>query len=500
MANVLSFPDGSGINAAGQITRSSSSSTTTGGGGGGGGSSRTTAAGAGYDQVKLDNKGTYGAQNTATGKVIAFDTQAAFNQYFSSFDPNAQMAKFDTSSILNNPNQVLNLNQVKTTEPYKIGDTMPAPAGPQYSEPDAVVTEAQQWQKDLAKFTPPEGTETPTQKKKREMDEDLSDYYEQLRGKKQAVANEEAALGVPQNQKEIAATNAEILGLTAAYDQAYKLAEGQAIPMSIVIGQQAQIKNQKALEIGRLQAKVLGLQGMVAQAIEQAKKNIDLQFAPIEEGIYIKEKQREVISSNLDRDEKRELATLQYRADIEKEALKELKDKMKANMETILNNNVTTQFANQNGEFMDKNGNPYSTPEAFFKAAGVKSFEEAYARGLVTDVKATVDVSQYPTSYQEYLLAKQEGFAGDYNAYQTMDSNRKRSNTTIINEGTKEFDLQVKQAPAQVATLKAQGRNWGEVAAYFTALGIDPGSEAIDDAMHRAFSTQEEYNAWKALQ
>lgn len=45
------------------------------------------------------------------------------------------------------------------------------------------------------------------------------------------------------------------------------------------------------------------------------------------------------------------------------------------------------------------------------------------------------NLKNQPASYQEYLLAKKDGFTGNYNDYQNMDANRKRSVSTTINMG-----------------------------------------------------------------
>ncbi len=62
------------------------------------------------------------------------------------------------------------------------------------------------------------------------------------------------------------------------------------------------------------------------------------------------------------------------------------------------------------------------------------------------------------------------------------------------------YDLRVAQAPSQVSVLAKQGYGWGEIADYFIALGIDPGVKEIDDALHRQFQTQQDYDSWKANQ
>lgn len=108
--------------------------------------------------------------------------------------------------------------------------------------------------------------------------------------------------------------------------------------------------------------------------------------------------------------------------------------KQQNNVQLAQAQNVATPVTNNNGEFFNsKTGQVYPTPEAFFAAYGIKSFQEAYQKDLVTDVKPAVDLSKYPTSYQEYILAQQGGYTGSYNDYQDMDANRKAVRSTTNN-------------------------------------------------------------------
>lgn len=106
---------------------------------------------------------------------------------------------------------------------------------------------------------------------------------------------------------------------------------------------------------------------------------------------------------------------------------------------------------------------------------------------------------KHSSAYTEWKDYQATGGKLSFNDYMTMDANRKATrNTTIINDQTKTYDLQVKQAPSQVANLKAQGYGWDQIAQYFNSLGIDPGTPEIDDALHRAFQSQTDYEKWKA--
>jgi len=57
-------------------------------------------------------------------------------------------------------------------------------------------------------------------------------------------------------------------------------------------------------------------------------------------------------------------------------------------------------------------------------------------------------IEKPPVSYQEFLLAKQDGFKGSFNDYQTMDANRKRPVTSVT-------------VPVSVTTQKAYGQEFG---------------------------------------
>ena len=68
-----------------------------------------------------------------------------------------------------------------------------------------------------------------------------------------------------------------------------------------------------------------------------------------------------------------------------------------------------------------------------------------------------------PVSYQEFLLAKQEGFKGSYNDYQTLDANRKRAITNVTTNvmgGEKQYDKTFGEEVAkQDIALKATAEN-----------------------------------------
>jgi hypothetical protein len=87
-----------------------------------------------------------------------------------------------------------------------------------------------------------------------------------------------------------------------------------------------------------------------------------------------------------------------------------------------LENNITQPFYDIGGTiYRTSDGKAYASPEEFFADGGARDFSNAQK---VTG-SSLGSLKDYPSSYQEYLLAKQDGFTGTYNDYQTADANRK---------------------------------------------------------------------------
>lgn len=384
------------------------------------------------------------------------------------------------------------------------------------------------------------------------------------RGAAQLAA--EQAAGIPQQQQDLAHINgqisqhvAEANQSTASYEQMIanlenpNNAQQQGIPMNAIIGQQAQVRKMqmadatlKAANLNVLQAYAQGLQGNLTAAQDSVNRAIDLKYQDIESQMAAKQAQLQAIQPLLNKQEKIQAAALQQKYQDEQQATADKKAQdlqiqsmaldaikngadaqtvqkigqatsleqattiatqfadQKANAQTALSSGIKTPVTNEGGKFFDtKTGQVFATPQDFFKATGVSSFAEAYAKGLVTDINPSNFQKTGVASYDEWQLYKSTGGKLSYNDYQTMDANRKAvRNTTNINNmsPTGAYDLQVKQAPSQVANLKAQGKSWGDVVAYFNGLNIDPGSPEIDDALHRAYQSQADYEAWKVAQ
>jgi len=269
------------------------------------------------------------------------------------------------------PTQALNLPQPST-------DT---------SEADGMAATAKVASKTLEDYikelTP---KETETSKKASAIASQLESLLGQSAGQSEALLKAENQLGLPALQKQLADLNSNILTTSAAYDKRWFDQEQRIVPMSSIVGTQAAIRRSQAADIGFLNARALGLSGQITAAQDTAKRAVEMKYAPILEQIDIKLKQLEVIQPILDKEEKVRAQALQMKYEDDRIKAQYERDKAKMNLSLALEAGVTTSYANRNGEFFDtRTGQAFETPEDFFKAAGVTSFEEAYRRGIVTD-------------------------------------------------------------------------------------------------------------------
>lgn len=251
----------------------------------------------------------------------------------------------------------------------------------------------------IDQLTPPE---TDEQKKSKELTSRISELLPSLEGRKAALIREENAQGVETKKNELANLNSQIKSGVAEYEQMKSdiakqesNIQAQKIPMGFITGQLAQSQRQnavqlqsKASEIGLLQARALGKQGEIDTAKEVASRAIDLKYAAVEDEITTKTKQLELLQPTLSKQEKVQAEALSRQYADQQKAVAEQKAQAKTNIGLALDSGITSRYANAGGEIFDtRTGLAYPTPEAFYKAAGVSSFEDAYAKGLIQDVK-----------------------------------------------------------------------------------------------------------------
>jgi len=94
----------------------------------------------------------------------------------------------------------------------------------------------------------------------------------------QRLSEVQQGLGIPEQQKQLQDLNLQIAQLSGAYDKGITDISGKPIPMQFITGQQAQMRMQKAAEIGALTSVQQALQGNIALAQQTAEQTINLEF------------------------------------------------------------------------------------------------------------------------------------------------------------------------------------------------------------------------------
>jgi len=243
--------------------------------------------------------------------------------------------------------------------------------------------------------------QTPVDKTQQDILNSITSLTSQNTGREGYQIQKENEFGLPTYQKELSDLSsqiqlgmAELSKMSADAERAKSDLETRGVPSSVYFGQQAQIDRQnaslrasKASEIGLLQAMAAGKNGQIQTALSLASRATDLKYRPIEDDLKVREAQLAAIAPLLNKQEKQQALRQQLLIDERKTRVADEKAKAKENLNLALTAGVNTKFVNKNGEFFNTNtGETYSRPEDFFKAAGVRSFDQAYAQGLVSDV------------------------------------------------------------------------------------------------------------------
>ena len=98
------------------------------------------------------------------------------------------------------------------------------------------------------------------------------------------------------------------------------------------------------------------------------------------------------------------------------------------NLAAIKAAGITTRYANVGGEIQDtKTGYAFHTPEEFFKAAGISSWDQA--KGLITGMTGSA-IKGATTDISEYNFAKSQGYKGTFMDWQKQMANLKLKSDT----------------------------------------------------------------------
>ncbi len=162
------------------------------------------------------------------------------------------------------------------------------------------------------------------QTKYNDLSSQLSSLLDTSIGHGAETINAENAAGIPAMQQQLQGVNAQIQTklaefnkIQSQYGELTQANEGKTIPMSLIIGKNAEVqrslalqKNTFAADIGLLQATAQGLQGNIQLAKETADRAVDLKYEDINTQIQVKQAQLGLVHDLLTADEKKQADAL----------------------------------------------------------------------------------------------------------------------------------------------------------------------------------------------
>lgn len=198
--------------------------------------------------------------------------------------------------------------------------------------------------------------------------------------------------GVTSDQTALTAATNELATKTASYNamQANLGGNNSVETSAVLAAQNAGLTKARAADIGITQAKITAAQGNLSLAQQQVTNAINLKYGDIEAQIKTKQAQLDAIAPNLSAEQKTQAAAQQEILTQQKTQVATDKATATQNLKLVVANNITQPFANEGGTIFDAStGQEFSDPQDFFAAAGVTSFAQAYAQGLIGDIKDT---------------------------------------------------------------------------------------------------------------
>lgn len=186
----------------------------------------------------------------------------------------------------------------------------------------------------MKQLTPPE---TATDKKQQTLLDDMSSLTGDLAQKASEQLTTEQSAGLPALRQQFADINSQILSKTAEYKVLQTANQNKPISMNTIIGNERQILNAQASDIGLLQARALGLQGQIEMAQATVDRAIDLKYSTIQAQLSVKQAQLDAIQPELNKQEKQQALAQQLLITERQNALNDAKAIEKEKRSVALN-------------------------------------------------------------------------------------------------------------------------------------------------------------------
>lgn len=272
--------------------------------------------------------GIYGPQTTAAVAAWQKANGIQTNGNAGSFGPNSKQFLQNPTTPpqggVITPDQVTPQNALPLTDPT---------AAPTNTIAAGATATSQTLQQILDSMNLPE---TDTQKSADDITSRINDLMTEDIGKAADTTAALNAAGVPDLNKQLTNTNAEIQTLTAQRDQLTAEEQGKPITMDSIIGAKAQIAAVMDAKIGVATAQAQALMGNITLATNTANQAVDAKYGPIEQEIAIRQQQLALLQPTLDAEEKKQAAAQTAYLQQQQQQIQDQKDAEKQTQTQVL--------------------------------------------------------------------------------------------------------------------------------------------------------------------
>src|SRR3990167_9810125 len=246
----------------------------------------------------------------------------------------------DVTATYKSPTQAIPADALATPQTPITVPTPPPTVNPTESTTAGATETSKSLDQYIKELTP---SATETSKAVDVKTEEINALLPSTTGRGSAQLEAEKAAQLPQQKQQLADLNAQILSkvaeankANAEYEKLITSLEGQTIPMSIILGQQGQVRrtmlaeaNTRSADIGLKVAIAQGISGNIQAAQENVNRSIELKYTDIQDALTLKISQLQLLEGKLSREEMITKAALERKYQEEQRAMEEQKAQQK---------------------------------------------------------------------------------------------------------------------------------------------------------------------------
>lgn len=284
--------------------------------------------------------------------------QQAFAEAYRQLNPNATAAQIQsTFNVFNPPATGVPAASLSPGVPMSLPQTNPQQES---SKLNALATSFG------AEALAAEGEQKQAQGSYDSASNDLINLSKQLENQTADQFNLENQSGIPEISKDLLELQNQARQRNLQYQKQFITAEGQPIPMGVIVGQQAQLQRQEAVDIALINSNIQAKQGQLALAQSTVDRALAAKYEPLKARL---ETQKLVLQQGYDKLTRAEQKLRDAKIEEKNLKLKEIEneEENRAGVLNLINTAAANGASSAQLKFLMENA---ESPEAFFELGG----------------------------------------------------------------------------------------------------------------------------------